>query len=182
MRQTTFWAGLRPSRGRARQASTLALLVVAVTTVAFVAGLPGAGSWVHVATPHFLAKALGRPQADARLVRHTGGGTTLRMGGSSFGMSHGEVSFGLAAQGVGNAPWTAYAHGFGRPVPFGLETVTASRSKIEQFLTVGRHVGPTTWRWKFVGLPSNLTPRVGSDGYVAFLVGTGIIKRLSPDA
>ncbi len=157
-------------------------LALAVTTVAFVAGLPGTGTWVHVATPHFLSKALGRPRPTRSSCVTRAQGTTLRMGGSSFGISHGNVSFALAAEGVGSAPWSTYAHGVGRPAPFGLETVTASRTKVEQFLTVGRHMGTTTWRWKFAGLPSNLTPRVGADGYVAFLVGTGAVKRLSQDA
>ncbi|MDX6480075.1 MAG: hypothetical protein QOG85_585, partial [Gaiellaceae bacterium] len=150
--------------------------------VAYVAGLSGTGGWIHVATPQFLSKALGKPQAGAKLVRHPGHGTTLRMGGSSFGISHGDVSFGLAAQGVGSAPWAAYANGVGRPTPFGLETVTANRTQAEQFLTVGRHYGPTTWHWKFGNLPNGVTPRVGDDGYVAFLVQSGSIKQLSQDA
>jgi autotransporter-associated beta strand protein len=104
------------------------------------------------------------------------------MGGSSFGIHSGEVSFGLAAQGLGSSPWSRYANGVGRPAPFGLETVTAGRTQVEQFLTVGRHEGTTNWRWRFTGLPANLTPRVGGDGYVAFLVGTGAVKRLSQDA
>jgi fibronectin-binding autotransporter adhesin len=183
LRHTSFSAGLPASSRGVRRARTLGLLAIAVATVAFAAGIRDADTtWIHVATPHFLSNALGRPLPDVKLVRHPGAGTTLRMGGSSFGISHGEVSFGLAAAGVGGAPWRTYAHGVGRPVPFGLETVTAGRTKVEQFLTVGRHVGPTTWRWKFVGLPANLTPRVGADGYVAFLVGTGAVKRLSQAA
>ena len=179
LRQNAALAGVSGREHRARQ---LALLALAVTTVAFAAGFPTMGTWVHVQTPHFLSKALGQPVADAKLVRHPSAGTTLRMGGSSFGIRHGNVSFALAAEGVGRAPWSSYKHGVGRATPFGLETVTAGRTQVEQFLTVGRHLGTTTWRWKFAGLPSNLTPRVGDDGYVAFLVGTGAVKRLSQDA
>ncbi len=182
LRQTVLHPGPWASPARARRASTFALLVVIVTTVAFAAGLSGTTPWAHVATPHFLSKALGKSQPDAKLVRHSAGGTTLVMGGSSFGIRHGAVSFGLAAQGVSGARWQTYANGVGRATPFGRETVTVGRSKIEQFLTVGKHVGTRTWRWQFTGLPSDLTPRVGDDGYVAFLVGNGAIKQLSQDA
>ena len=68
LRQTT----LQP----AQRAWAFALLVLAVTTVALTAGLPGTGT---VATPQFLSTALGQPQADAPLSRQPAAGVTARV-------------------------------------------------------------------------------------------------------
>src|SRR5207245_921246 len=62
--------------------------------------------------------------------------------------------------------WSRFDRGTRRATTFGSETIVERPSGLEQFLTVDRHVGVRTWRWK---LATPLAPQVIGRGVVRFV-------------
>lgn len=63
--------------------------------------------------------------------------------------------------------WQSRSGGAVRSTPFGSEAVVVGPRKTEQFLTVAERQGQKTWSWK---IDSTIGwPRVGDDGYIAFI-------------
>jgi Bacterial Ig-like domain (group 1) len=121
------------------------------------------------AVPLFLNKALGTPQALASLTRHPARAVKVTIDRTGFNVIHKNASVSLAARNVGGQGWKRFARGVSRSTPFGRETVLVERTKAEEFLSVDRHYGARTWRWRLQA--SGLTPTLRRDGSVGFLTG-----------
>ncbi len=145
-------------------------LLALAAVLAFVVGPKLAGSHTREdvsPAPVFLTNALGRPQADAPLVRRPGRGLIVRLNRAGLSVSDANSWVSLAAKGVGRAGWRRFANGVSRPTGFGRETILTRPTGAEEFLTVGLHQGTKTWQWS-LGDPK-FRPRLASDGRIEFL-------------
>ena len=68
--------------------------------------------------------------------------------------------------------WRSHEHGAQRTTPVGRETILLNGESAEELLTVSKHQGRRTWRWR---LDTRLAPRVTPQGVVGFFEG----KRLT---
>ena len=68
--------------------------------------------------------------------------------------------------------WRSHEHGAQRTTPVGRETILLNGESAEELLTVSKHQGRHTWRWR---LDTRLAPRVTPQGVVGFFAG----KRLT---
>ena len=116
--------------------------------------------------------ALGAPKPDAPLARRTAPGVDVRIDRHGFEVAGPKTLVSLSGLDTGRAGWAHFARGASRPTPFGRETIVIAPRKTEQFLTVDRHQGTRTWRWRLAS--PGITPRVGSDGAVSFVRGHGL--------
>ncbi|HEX9599386.1 MAG TPA: hypothetical protein VF963_08420, partial [Gaiellaceae bacterium] len=73
---------------------------------------------------------------------------------------------------VPGAAWRSHEHGAQRTTPVGRETILLNGESAEELLTVSKHQGRRTWRWR---LDTQLGPRVTPQGVVGFFAG----KRLT---
>lgn len=117
------------------------------------------------AVPSFLSTALGKPDADAPLVRRTTPGATVEVSATRHGMRTEQGSLSIGAGHDGTAAWARFGNGATRRTSFGRETITIGRDRVEQFLTVDERQGDRTWRWP---LQTTLEPRAGVEGSVSF--------------
>ncbi len=115
----------------------------------------------------FLERALGERAPDAPLVRTPVAGTTVRLGdGGGYRVQSGSADLALHNIDSGSGgELERFADGVARRTPFGLETVTVTPTKVEQYLTVTKRQGRKTWSWQ---LDTTLEPRLSSDGAVTF--------------
>ncbi|HVD10944.1 MAG TPA: hypothetical protein VNB88_09915, partial [Gaiellaceae bacterium] len=85
-------------------------------------------------------------------------GYTVRRAGASVSVT---------GEGSGPAGWTPFENGASRRTPFGHETITIQPDKTELSLTVVRHQGVRTWRWRLDA--AGLQPRLEANGGVRFV-------------
>jgi len=149
----------------APHAAILAVLLslVAVLLVSSQLARLDGGKAASQHTTAFLTKALGSPQSSAPLVRKPSRSQTVRLNRNGFTYVHGTDAVSLATNGAGTARWTRYRNGVSRKTPFGSETITILPFATEQFLTVTRRQGHTTWTWR---LGTTLNPTLNVDGGV----------------
>ena len=142
-----------------------ALVVLATLTV----GLSQLLRSSTTPVPAFVAHSLGAPLKSASATRQISADVSLgNDGGLVFGSGRDHLTLTSADSGSSSG-WSRYAKGAARSTSFGNEVVVTKPNAAEQLLTVGRHHGKHTWTWR---LSSNLGyPRVGDDGYVAFIKG-----------
>src|SRR5690242_2329936 len=167
---------LRHRRPRRAPGIAAPLILGLGALVVAVAGLVGSARTPERATAPFLADQLGRPAAHAPAARHPAAGTRVALRRSGFTVTSGRAAVSLSSADAGTA-WSAYAHGVRRPTPFGRETIVVAPTRTEQYLTVTRHLGRRTWRWRLTTL--DLTSRLGDDGAVGFLAGGHALTGLS---
>ena len=122
------------------------------------------------AAPAFLAHTLGTPQPGAALERKPIPSLTATVTRHGYSISTPTAALGLDSLNGSGASWQRFANGAARPAPFGQESVSFDRFKVEQFSTVESHQGQRTWRWKLG--THNLSPRLRADGSVALLLPT----------
>ena len=72
--------------------------------------------------------------------------------------------------------WQGRQAGAVRATPFGNEAIVVTPTYTEQFLTVDRRYGVKTWKWQIDSSVS--VPRVGDDGYVAFIKDHKVMQDL----
>ncbi|MEK6275346.1 MAG: Ig-like domain-containing protein [Actinomycetota bacterium] len=116
-----------------------------------------------------LSERLGTPSPDAALARRPAQGVGVRIDRAGFHVTGRNSAVSLRSVGSSSSRWARYSHGTARSTSFGRETVVVTPEKTEQFLTVERHQGTKTWRWRLTS--PGLTPRLGADGAIAFLGG-----------
>jgi hypothetical protein len=137
------------------------ILLVVVLCVGVVGG---AGQLLphHTSSP-FVAHALGKRTPSAPLARPMDADALQRV--TQHGMTvstHGQ-SIAVALDGA-RGTWTRHANGVERMLPFGRESIVLTRLSTEELVTVERHLGTRTWRWR---LDSSLAPALKADGSVA---------------
>ena len=123
----------------------------------------------RVTAPSFIEKQLGSA-APVQKITKTGPTTVVTLGKSSgFSLAATDTKLTVAIESVDpkGGSWHGRQTGAVRKTSFGNEAIVVRPDYAEQFLTVDRHHGQKVWSWK---LNSSLgTPRVGDDGYVAFI-------------
>jgi hypothetical protein len=153
-----------------RQASVLGLLVCLIAAVN-IQGKQDASSPTLLGRALHL-DALGAPKPDAPLARRTAPGVDVRIERSGFEVAGPTTLVSLSGLDTGRAGWARFARGASRRTPFGRETIVIAPQKTEQYLTIDRHQGKRTWRWRLVS--PGIAPRVGDDGAVSFVRGHGL--------
>ena len=129
-------------------------------------GDPSQATPTVAASPLFLLHALGAPSGKAPLVRRPVRGVTVRVGDRGYSVAaprDGQITV------AGTRPggrWSRFEHGVSRRTGYGAETISVAPDRTEEFLTVSRHQGPTTWRWKLRS--TTLDPRLTGDGGISF--------------
>jgi large repetitive protein len=149
--------------------------VVALGLLAF-AFLPAfmlIGRGEDASRPRLMVAELGAPRPDAPLERRPTHGVAVHLDRSGFEVAGREATVSLAGIGPDGGAWTRYDAGVERKTSFGRETIVVTPAKTEQFLTVERHQGPKTWRWRLDS--DGLAPRVGADGAVGFFAGRRLL-------
>lgn len=149
-------------RALACLAAAIALFPAAFVAVSELATLRGAKA-LHGSA--FLTRALGSPRSTASLVRRPVRDTRVAVRPAGFGVALHGSSLGLVDTFRSTSRWRSYAGGASRLTPFGAETITIGPERTEQFLTVDRHVGVRTWRWR---LDTTLEPSSSADGQIRF--------------
>ncbi|MGD0713591.1 MAG: hypothetical protein ABSB24_05335, partial [Gaiellaceae bacterium] len=163
---------LRRSRRWRVAAAVVVVGVIAFAIVQFV----GSGSNT-TPVPKFVARALGPTQPLTASAKDLGVGTHMSLGRSGgLTVSQAAAHVSLTSSDSAGGTWQQHRGGAVRSTPFGSEVVVATHGQAEQFLTVGKHYGTRTWTWR---LSSNLGyPRVGDDGYVAFIKSHVLSQKL----
>ncbi|HZQ04091.1 MAG TPA: Ig-like domain-containing protein, partial [Gaiellaceae bacterium] len=136
---------VRPGRGRAASACGAAAFLLS-GLVAFL--LTAAGSERGAAGQSYVASGLGAPTTTASLVRQPARGTRVAIGHSGYAVSHGSYTLTLDSQQLGRSRWQRFENGAARRTAFGSVAITVDPLKTEELLTVDRHLGPRTWRWR----------------------------------
>ena len=150
----------------------LTALAIVAAGAALVAVLAVSTAAVRHEAPAFLARSLGPEAPAASLARVSASGisTSITPVGLSFRNQGARLTLASqdVVQGSGSpVPWSKRANGAFRETSFGNEAIIFQNGQIEQLLTVGKRVGKKTWSWR---IASNAGyPRVGDDGYVAFI-------------
>ena len=157
-------AGSRPTR-KVRTpvflAVSAALLLTAFLADSELATLRGAKA--HDASA-FLTRELGSPLGSAPLVRRPARGVKVTVGANGYRVSRHGTALSLASSVKGHS-WRHYQHGVQRRNTVGQETILIDGDSAEELLTVSRHHGLHTWRWR---LDTRLAPRVTPTGVVGF--------------
>ena len=154
-------------------------LVASLLTAALLLGVqPHAEQPIRASAPSFLTRLLGAPSTSVGKALHPSRGSSATLNPGGYTVSSRQETISLGAAGAGAAAWQHFSYGGSRMTPFGSETVTVSRDRVEEFLVVGSHQMAHTWSWRLQ--TGGLVPRVGSDGAVAFLQSD--IGRLPPGA
>ncbi|HLM33785.1 MAG TPA: hypothetical protein VK285_06915, partial [Gaiellaceae bacterium] len=150
--------------------SVIVLLALIATT--FFATLQLTGSSERVASiPEFLTSALGSPQGETDATVHKPApGVQVDVDPAGYTVHRAGASVSVTGEGAGTAGWSAFENGATRRTPFGHETITVQPDKTELYLTVVRHQGVRTWRWRLDA--PGLQPRLEESGGVRF-VGLG---------
>ena len=152
-------------------AVSAALLLTAFFAVSELATLRGAKA--HDASA-YLTRELGSPLSSAPLVREPRHGTKVTLRKRGFHISRGHQSLTLDLDGVDTSSLASFAHGVSARTSFGRIATSVSAKKTEQYLVVDNHQGTKTWRWRLDA--DGLVPRVGDDGYVAFVAGHRVTR------
>ena len=92
----------------------------------------------------------------------------MSIGRAGFAVGQGGRTVALE-QALTTRAWRHFQNGVRRTTSYGHESVVVTPSATEQYLTVDRHLGTTTWRWSLKSL--KLKPRVGVDGSIGFVDG-----------
>jgi Bacterial Ig domain/Bacterial Ig-like domain len=178
MENMASFPDLRPRRRSAKAESTAAsrsrtplllavsaaLLLTASFAVSELATLRGAKA--HDASA-FLTRELGPPLDRASLVRRPARGVTVAIHRDGYRVTKEGTQVSLSSSLPGHA-WQRYAHGVQRLTSLGHETILVDHDSAEELLTVNRHQGQHTWRWR---LGTKLSPRATPNGYVGFFEG-----------
>ncbi|MHB8651059.1 MAG: beta strand repeat-containing protein, partial [Gaiellaceae bacterium] len=144
----------RAQRQRASSFGALALVLALVLgAVAF--QLRPHGPW--------LARALGKTDARASLVRTPADGVHAAVGASGLAVSTRHEHVYLSSVGLHGHPWQRHANGLTRATSFGSDALVVTAHGSEQFLTVERRLGYRLWRWR---LRAPMTPLLNPDGSV----------------
>jgi hypothetical protein len=117
--------------------------------------------------PTFLTGALGAAEHSGALVRTPAPHVQVAVHGDGFTLTSPDGTLGLSSDSKGSR-WTAYRHGAVRSTPAGPETITVGAKATEQYRTIRRHHGISTWRWR---LDTTLDPRLTPSGWVGFFAG-----------
>ena len=134
----------------------------------------------HAATSApFLDQALGAPRSDAALVTNPSRGVTVRLHADGYSVTkRGQGTIELAGAGPAT-PWSRFTRGVRRRTTFGSETIAVGPDRTEEFLTVARHQGTRTWRWKV--RTSTFGVRASGSGAVSLSVpGTAPVLEIAP--
>ncbi|MGZ4402031.1 MAG: hypothetical protein ACXVRI_04200, partial [Gaiellaceae bacterium] len=156
------------NRARLLLAVSAALLLTASLAVSEFATLRGGKA--HDASA-FLTRELGPPLDSGLLVRTPAHGVKVHVKPHGYGVTRGNASIFLGSP-VAGAAWRSHEHGAQRTTPVGRETILLNGESAEELLTVSKHQGRRTWRWR---LDTRLAPRVTPQGVVGFFAG----KRLT---
>ncbi|HYM64599.1 MAG TPA: hypothetical protein VES61_07960, partial [Gaiellaceae bacterium] len=145
------------------------IVLLALIAATFFATLQLTGSSERTAgVPSFLANALGSPQGETdATVRTPAPGVQVDVDPAGYTVRRAGASVSVAGEGTGTAGWTAFDNGVSRRTPFGHETITVQPDKTELYLTVVRHQGVRTWRWRLGA--AGLRPRLEANGGVRFV-------------
>ncbi len=147
-------------------AVSAALLLTVFFAVSELATLRGAKA--HDASA-YLTRELGSPLSSVSLVRVPARGVKVTFGRRGFRTVHGRHALGLELSGMGTSSLATFTHGVSARTTFGRVVMSATPGKTEQYLVVDAHRGTKTWRWQLDA--NGLRPRIGDDGYVAFIAG-----------
>ena len=127
----------------------------------------------------FLDRALGVPRSDAALVTTPSRGVTVRLHPHGYSVTkRGQGTIELAAAEAG-APWSRFTRGVRRETSFGSETIAVGPDRTEEFLTVARHQGLRTWRWKVQTSRFDVRPS-GSGAVSLFVAGASPVLEIAP--
>ena len=145
------------------------IVLLALIAATFFAALQLTGSSERVASvPEFLASALGSPQGETDATVHKPApGVQVDVDQAGYTVRRAGASVSVTGEGSGTAGWTAFENGASRRTPFGHETITIQPDKTELYLTVVRHQGVRTWRWRLDA--AGLQPRLEANGGVRFV-------------
>src|SRR5690242_17647541 len=84
----------------------------------------------------------------SRSGRHTGPRSAAAVSGSGYTVTAAGATVSLATAEATKAAWAPHENGAVRPTGTGEEAIAFAGPRTEEFLTVGRHVGRRTWRWR----------------------------------
>src|SRR5256714_1515083 len=157
---------VRPWRSPRLLAVSAALLLTVFFAVSELATLRGAKA--HDASA-YLTRELGSPLSSASLVRAPARGVKVTFGRRGFRTVHGQHALRLELSGMGTSSLAKFTHGVSVRTTFGRVVMSATPRKTEQYLVVDGHHGTKTWRGRRDA--KGLRPRIGDDGYVAFIAG-----------
>src|SRR6266566_6571533 len=153
-----------------------ALLVAAGSLL----GLLNRGPRPVTAPPSFIADKLGADLPRQRLSHRLAGDATLTIDRSGFAVQNRAGSVRLSSIDRPAGSWLGHARGAQRNTAFGNEAIVLDRNATgvggEQFLTVGKGYGTHTWSWNLSSTFGR--PRVGDDGYVAFIRGHYLTQKM----
>ncbi|MGI8605730.1 MAG: hypothetical protein ACR2L0_01030, partial [Gaiellaceae bacterium] len=149
--------------------SESAVVLLALIAATFFVALQLTGSSERAGTvPEFLASALGSPQAETDATVHKPApGVRVDVDPAGYTVRRAGTSVSVTGESTATAGWTAFENGVSRPTPFGHETITVQPDKTELYLTVVRHQGVRTWRWRLGA--AGLRPRLEANGGVRFV-------------
>jgi hypothetical protein len=173
MRQSASSAeseGRRVHRHRRLVISLVALSIAAIgsTVATFELATLQRDEMVPTHAPTFLTRALGVREPSRSLVSTPAPDVQVAVHGGGFTIVTPDGTLGLSSDSTGSG-WTAYRHGAVRSTPTGPETITVAPDVTEQYRTIRKHHGITTWRWR---LDTTLEPRSSPNGFVGFFDGT----------
>jgi hypothetical protein len=138
------------------------------------------GAHTVAAPPSFIAHQLGTEVPHRALSHQLTGGATLSIDHVGFSVRDRSGSVRLSSTDRPAGSWLGHARGAERSTGFGNEAIVVDRSAKgvggEQYLTVGRRYGERTWTWNLASTFGR--PRVGDDGYVAFIHGHHVTQSM----
>src|SRR5712691_6314993 len=140
----------RPATAGLVAVLALILGAAAVGATAFLLG--GRSHNVAGPVPSFLTHQLGARAAAPSVHPH---GLDASIDRSGLRLRLGSSAVRLSASAAGRARWQIHESGAVRPTSFGHELVVLGHTGVEEYLTVTRHQGVRTWRWR---LGANLDP------------------------
>jgi hypothetical protein len=165
------------------QRRTLRVAVLAFTLLVAAGSLLALlnrGPHAVTAPPSFIAHKLGADLPRQRLSHRLAGDATLTIDRSGFAVSHRAGSVRLSSIDRPAGSWLGHARGAQRNTAFGNEAVVLDQNATgvggEQYLTVGKRYGTRTWSWNLSSTFGR--PRVGDDGYVAFIRGNYLTQKM----
>ena len=165
---------LTPSSGRTGKRHLLTLAVAlaggaaaAVAATAYLAPIGRVEAEIApVSNPAFLVRALGSENTATARVATRSFPSGVVVGASAddaFTSTWGAARLGLRLEGAGSASWRSHDGGLTRSTPFGTQTVLLGVPSSEEFLTVRRHTGQKTWRWRIATGAGQRLVRAGNE-------------------
>jgi len=163
-----------------RVVSLAALATIGAATAIFAALLVGATHHDNGPAPRFLHAALGETKQSNTLPTRTLARMRSSVTRDGVRVAAPWARLSLTSLDAGSSPWRTYEGGSSRTTAFGTETVTLSGVSAEEFLTVAKHQGSRTWKWR---LGTTLKPHL-RDGTVFFTdrAGKTVLLRVGQPA